>query len=77
MAPTYQHRDLDYFRLGQCQVCGIPTYHKPVSATRRSGRSESLWQCEQCRSETAIIERVENELELFAEYVRRTYLDGD
>ena len=71
--PSYTHRDNDYFRLGQCQVCGAPTYHMPLQRMRRSGRTETVWRCEGCQAEHAILEPVENELELFAAYVKARY----
>lgn len=74
MPPRYVHRDVSYFRPGQCLTCGEPTYHKPITAKRPSGREETLWKCEGCDAETHVLERVENEFELLAEYVRRAFL---
>jgi hypothetical protein len=75
MPPTYVHCDITYFRPGACSTCGNATYHRPVTARRPSGREETLWQCEGCGAESRVLENVDNELELFADYVRRTYLD--
>jgi hypothetical protein len=73
MPTTYVHQNIEYFRPGHCSTCGAPTYHKPVTARRPSGREETLWVCEGCGAESHILERVENEFELLAEYIRRTY----
>jgi len=73
MPPTYVHKDITFFRPGMCSTCGTATYHKPLSKRRPSGSEETLWQCEGCGAESRILERVENEFELLAEYVRRTY----
>ena len=75
MPPTYVHQDIAFFRPGMCSTCGTATYHKPTTARRPSGRLETLWQCEGCGAESRILERVDNEFELLAEYVRRTYLE--
>ena len=75
MPPTYVHEDINFFRPGMCSTCGAATYHKPLSKRRPSGREETLWQCEGCGAESRILERVENEFELLAEYVRRTYFE--
>ena len=73
MPPTHMHKDLAYFRLGLCNTCGEATYHKPVNGRSPSGREICLWQCEICGTDAHVLERVENEFELLAEYVRRTY----
>lgn len=73
MPPKYEHKDIDYFRPGMCQTCGEPTYHKPITATRRSGRDETLWKCEACGAEVHVLERIENEFELLSEYIMRTF----
>ena len=32
--PTYQHKDVNFFRPGICSTCGTATYHKPIGMTR-------------------------------------------
>ena len=73
----YTHTNNEYFRLALCENCGQATYHKPVSYRRRSGLNNTFWVCEHCHIEELIIHPVQNEIEIFGNYVKQHYIDKD
>lgn len=74
MTNNYQHQDNDYFRLGECDNCGLTTFHKPIIVQRKSGRKQTRWECEFCKIHTHVLNPVQDELKIIGAYVRKRYL---